>query len=74
MNIKFIDNKKNNQKGFISLIVIYSVLFFVIVLIGILAKTTANEKTQINSTARIKAKYEKNMDNIMMVYNSTIEE
>ena len=60
--------KLNNEKGAIAVIVLFTVLMFIVVLIGTYMAITAKEKGQLKSDARIQSIYETEISNIDQTY------
>jgi uncharacterized protein YpmB len=62
--------KIKEEKGSITLFVLVSMLFFVIILSGIYMLSSSNEQAEIGETTRIKEIYEKDIDKIDDVYKT----
>lgn len=64
--------KLNSEKGGITVFVIVSFLFTMIILMSIFWKNTNYQVTVLQAEQRIKDTYEKDLNNINEVYNNII--
>ena len=63
-----------NQRGSISLFVLLSILFFLVIVTGV-ATSTKNKETKTNAQiARVKAIYEKDVGNEQQIYNKKVQQ
>ena len=63
-----------NKRGAISLFVLLSVLFFLVIVTGV-ATSTKNKETKTNAEiARVKAIYEKDIGNEQQIYNKKVQQ
>ena len=63
-------NKIKSEKGSITLFVLISMLFFVLILAGMYMLSMAKEEAGISQTAKIKEIYEKNVNQLDNVYET----
>ena len=61
-----------NEKGAVSALVLFTVLMFIVILMGVYLTVTARQKAQIKSDMRIEQVYRKDVNNIDNVYNEII--
>ena len=61
-----------NENGAVSALVLFTVLMFIVILMGVYLTVTARQKAQIKSDMRIEQVYRKDVNNIDNVYNEII--
>ena len=61
-----------NEKGAVSALVLFTVLMFIVILMGVYLTVTARQKAQIKSDMRIEQVYRKDVNNIDNVYDEII--
>ncbi len=61
-----------NENGAVSTLVLFTVLMFVVILMGVYLTVTARQKAQIKSDMRIEQVYSKDVNNIDYIYNELI--
>ena len=64
--------KLKGEKGAVSSLVLFTVLMFIVILMGVYLTITAKQKAQIKSDMRIEQVYRKDVNNIDNVYNEII--
>lgn len=67
--MKKIKNIIKNENGAVSALVLFTILMFIVILMGIYLTVTARQKAQIKSDMRIEQVYRKDVNNIDKVYN-----
>ena len=67
--MKKIKNIIKNENGAVSALVLFTVLMFIVILMGVYLTVTARQKAQIKSDMRIEQVYRKDVNNIDKVYN-----
>lgn len=70
--MKKIKNIIKNENGAVSALVLFTVLMFIVILMGVYLTITARQKAQIKSDMRIKQIYAQDVNNIDKVYNELI--
>ena len=66
---KIIKDMKNEERGAISTLVLFTVLIFVIILMGAYMIVTTNQKSQLKSDMRIKDIYAEDVERVDEIYN-----
>ncbi len=61
-----------NNKGAITLFVLISMLFFMVVLSSLFMTTSNQKQSQTSELDKIKQEYENSVDNIDQIYNNTL--
>ena len=61
-----------NENGAVSALVLFTVLMFIVILMGVYLTVTVRQKAQIKSDMRIEQVYRKDVNNIDNVYNEII--
>lgn len=67
--MKKIKNIIKNENGAVSALVLFTILMFIVILMGVYLTVTARQKAQIKSDMRIEQVYRKDVNNIDKVYN-----
>ena len=70
--MKKIKNIIKNENGAVSALVLFTVLMFIVILMGVYLTVTARQKAQIKSDMRIEQVYRKDVNNIDNVYDEII--
>ena len=70
--MKKIKNIIKNENGAVSALVLFTILMFIVILMGVYLTVTARQKAQIKSDMRIEQVYRKDVNNIDKVYNEII--
>ena len=70
--MKTLKNIIKNENGAVSALVLFTVLMFIVILMGVSLTITARQKAQIKSDMRIKQIYAQDVNNIDKVYNELI--
>ena len=70
--MKKIKNIIKNENGAVSALVLFTILMFIVILMGVYLTVTARQKAQIKSDMRIEQVYRKDVNNIDNVYDEII--
>ena len=65
---KFINNIKNKERGAISTLVLFTILMFIVILMGTYLAITTMQKSQLKSDLRIQEIYKSDVDRVDEVY------
>lgn len=71
---RFINNIKNKERGAISTLVLFTILMFVVILMGVYLGITTMQKSQLKSDLRIQDIYKSEVDRIDEIYNDIVNE
>lgn len=66
---KMFKNIRKKNKGAISLLVTYTVLMFVVILVGVYSAVLANAKSQLKSNIRIQEIYGESVERVGVIYD-----
>ena len=64
----FIKNIRNKQTGAISTLVLFTILMFIVILMGVFLGITAMQKSQLKSDLRIQEIYGEDVENVNQLY------
>lgn len=64
--------KLKSEKGAVSSLVLFTVLMFIVILMGVYLTITAKQKAQIKSDMRIEQVYGQDIDNVDYIYNKLV--
>ena len=67
-------SKLKNEKGSITLFILLSILFFLIVIFSVFMVSSNKKQAQTSEVDKIKQEYEKSINNIDQIYNETLTE
>lgn len=64
--------KLKGEKGAVSSLVLFTVLMFIVILMGVYLTITAKQKAQIKSDMRIEQVYGQDIENVDYIYNKLV--
>lgn len=70
--MKKVLSKIKEEKGAISALVLFTILMFIVILMGVFYSITIKQKSQIESDMRIQAIYGEDVDNINTIYTNIV--
>lgn len=72
--MKYIFKNKKQETGAISTLVLFTILMFILILMGVYLTITTMQKSQLKSDMRIMQIYQEDVDRVNEIYNNLIKE